>query len=192
MGAEGGKPEAPSRPAALLEAALAAFFALGAAALFLAMPRLIAEGGIPSSQDFVTLSPIAFPRLTFGVLVFLGLFYLAPSVRQVAVARPTGEGFSAGKLWNVLAMAGWVILYAALVPWLGYGAATLLVTAGVTFFLGGRRWWQFLPIALLSPLAIRFIFERLLLISLPRGAFEPLAAAEDALLKLLTQLLFWG
>ena len=61
---------------------------------------------------------------------------------------------------------------------------------GMTVFLGTRVWWQIIAFGVLVPVAIRFIFERLLSISLPNAVFEKLEAIEEALMQLLLQLFF--
>ena len=40
--------------------------------------------------------------------------------------------------------------------------------------------------AVLMPIVVRFIFERLLLISLPRSDYEAIAVVEDAIMKFLS------
>ena len=73
---------------------------------------------------------------------------------------------------------------------LGFGLATLIMTAMVSVFLGLRQWWAVLSLPVLAPVVIRFIFERLLLISLPRSEFEFIAAIEDGIMKFLTSIFF--
>ena len=51
------------------------------------MPNMIAIGGMVQAQDFIRLSPIFFPRISFGVLSILGIVYLiqilkAPNQQQ--------------------------------------------------------------------------------------------------------------
>ena len=80
--------------------------------------------------------------------------------------------------------------YAYFVTVLGFGLATLIMTAMVSVFLGLRQWWAVLSVSVLAPIVIRFIFERLLLISLPRSEFEFIAAIEDGIMKFLTSIFF--
>ncbi len=181
---------APSRPLALLEVAVAALFALGGAALAVGMPGLVIEGGIRQAHEFINLSPVFFPRLAFGVLAVLGLAYLGRAAREWRRTLSwEGEPW-ASKYRNVLMILSFIVIYALLLRWLGFGGATFLAVGGVTIGLGSRRWWQILPLAVFAPVVIRFVFERLLLISLPRAEFEFLAVPEEALMKLLLRAFF--
>ena len=55
--------------------------------------------------------------------------------------------------------------------------------------VGGGRWWHVACLALFGPVAIRFLFERLLLISLPRSEFDWIAVPEEALMQWLVRML---
>jgi hypothetical protein len=181
----------PMSPTMLrLEVGLAALLTCIAGSLSIFMPELIATGGIPAAKDVTTLSPIFFPRVAFGLLSLLCLSYLGKSIQRLK--GPSGESvdgdadrFSRAALMMTIA-AG----YAYFVTVLGFGLATLIMTAMVSVFLGLRQWWAVLSLPVLAPVVIRFIFERLLLISLPRSEFEFIAAIEDEIMKFLTSIFF--
>ena len=182
----------PMSPTMLrLEVGLAALLTCIAGSLSIFMPKLIATGGIPAAKDVTTLSPIFFPRVAFGLLSLLCLNYLGKSVMRLREVSSgiSGDGdadrFSRAALMMTIA-AG----YAYFVTVLGFGLATLIMTAIVTVFLGLRQWWAVLSVSVLAPIVIRFIFERLLLISLPRSEFEFIAAIEDGIMKFLTSIFF--
>ncbi len=82
--------------------------------------------------------------------------------------------------------------YAWFVTGLGFGLATLIMTALVAVFLGLRQWWIVLSLSVLAPIVIRFVFERLLLISLPRSEIELIGGVEDGIMKFLTSILLGG
>jgi hypothetical protein len=186
------KPVEPaSRPLTLLALAVSALVTIGAVAFFFAMPRLIAQGGIPAAQtDFLTLSPIFFPRLTFALLAFLGLTYFIGNVRLLPVAIGGRIFKEAGIIPRVLALYAIAVLYPILLPWLGFIIPTILLMGGMVVFLGIRVWWHAATFALVTPVTIRFVFERLLAISLPRAEYEWLGDAEEALMRILDSIFF--
>ncbi|MBI3025401.1 MAG: tripartite tricarboxylate transporter TctB family protein [Candidatus Tectomicrobia bacterium] len=181
----------PSAALARLDVAVAALVALAGAALSVAMPRLVLEGGIREAQDFTRLTPVFFPRLAFGVMAVLGLIQLVRSVRRLPGAAPaTGESWIT-KYQNPFVVAALIVAYAYLIPWLGFSAAGFAGLAFLIIALGGRGWREILPFALLAPLVVRFVFERLLLISLPRASFEVIATPEEVLMQFLSSIFFF-
>lgn len=190
-GAASGREAASAASGALarLEVWLAASMALVSAGLSLFMPSLIASGGIASAQSFITLSPVFFPRLAFALLAALSLCHLLAARREArraplappAAGAPETAGIPRGARMILIAAA-----YAALVSPLGYGLSTLLMAAASARLLGVRRLRALLPLAVLIPVVVRFVFERLLLISLPRSEFEAIASVEDAIMKFLS------
>jgi len=63
------------------------------------------------------------------------------------------------------------------------------VTAVTSYFLGLRRPLAYVPGVFVVPIAVRFIFERLLYIALPRSEIELVAAIEDAVIGVLVKIL---
>ncbi len=177
---------APSPMILRLEIYLAAAMALASAGLSVFMPYLIASGGITSAQDFLTLSPVFFPRLAFAVLAVLCLLYLLDAWRKGRYIR---YAVDTGETTRILRGAKMIVIIAAysiFVAILGYGLSTLLMAAAIIFYLGIRQIWVIAPVAVLMPIVVRFVFERLLLISLPRSDFEAIAVVEDAIMKFLS------
>ncbi len=189
MASEDGKPASQGHEMALAEIGLAVLLTLSAAGLSFFMPDLIAIGGIPAAHDVTTLSPIFFPRMAFGLLGILCFTYFVRTVRQLAAARPGPDRDMQDRLLRAGLMIVIAAAYSYLVTELGYGASTLLMTAVVSFYLGLRQWWVILTVSVLVPVVIRFIFERLLLISLPRGNIEFIAGIEDGIMKFLVSIL---
>ncbi|MFP6891806.1 MAG: tripartite tricarboxylate transporter TctB family protein [Nitrospinota bacterium] len=173
-----------------LEVGLAALLTCIAGSLSIFMPKLIATGGIPAAKDVTTLSPIFFPRVAFGLLSLLCLSYLGKSIQRLK--DPSGESADGDvdRFSRAAQMMAIAAGYAYFVTVLGFGLATLIMTAIVAVFLGLRQWWAVLSVSVLAPIVIRFIFERLLLISLPRSEFEFIAAIEDGIMKFLTSIFF--
>jgi hypothetical protein len=175
-----------------LEVFLAALLTCSAAGLSIFMPSLIASGGIQSSQDFITLSPIFFPRLAFGILALICLGYAVITVRQLQ-AGSTSSGtnekdrFTRSGLMMVVA-----VIYSFLVSWLGFIPSTMIMTTVVSIFLGITSPLALLPGTIFIPIVIRFVFERLLLIALPRSEIEFIASMEDTLMKFLSSIFLGG
>jgi hypothetical protein len=175
-----------------LEAVLAAALTLIAAALSIFMPNLIATGGIPAAQDVTTLSPIFFPRLAFGLLTLLCLKYLGQSILKLRDISGGGMTDDADRFLRAALMMAIAAGYAYFVTEVGYGLSTLIMTAVIAVFLDLRKWWTIVSVSILVPIVIRFIFERLLLISLPRGEYEFIAGIEDEIMKFLSDVFFVG
>lgn len=177
---------------AILELALALIIAIAAGYLGLAMPSMVQEGGMQEARDFVHLSSVFFPRLSFGLtslISFILVFRILAGLRVTGFPR---LAFDATKYLRVLIVSVLVIIYGLLLPSLGYGIATLLAIAAMTYFLGTRSWLALLAFSVATPVITRFIFERLLAISLPLSRYEPLAALEQDLMRLLSGLLITG
>lgn len=174
---------------ARLDVAVAAIFAVIGATLTVAMPALIDTGGIETERDFTTLSPAHIPRMAFGALTVLAIIAIIPAVETVR----SGIGRRRADEWSRLRRAGVATLiavaYAASVTILGYIPATMLMTAVMAWYLGLRNPLAFVPGVLVIPVAIKFVFERLLLISLPRSEIESIGLVEDAVLRFLSKLL---
>jgi len=170
---------------ARVDVAVAALLALSAATLTVAMPMLIASGGIETERDFATLSPALIPRLAFGCLTVLAIMALIPAVQTMrsGVGRPRPDEL--GRLQRAGVATLIAIFYAATVTWLGYILSTMLMTAAMAYYLGLRNPLSFIPGVIVIPILIRFVFERLLLISLPRSSIESIGLVEDAVMRFL-------
>lgn len=172
---------------ARLDVAVAAIVALIAATVTVAMPNLIASGGIDTERDFATMSPALIPRLAYGILTVLALVVLVSAIQALrrGAGRPRFseiDGLRRAAVAGIIATA-----YAASVTWLGYVLATMLMTAAMAAYLGLRNPATFIPGVIVIPIAIRFVFERLLLISLPRSSIESVGVVEDAVMRFLAR-----
>ena len=177
---------APSPMMLRLEIYLAAGMTLLAAGFAVFMPYLIASGGITSAQDFLRLSPIFFPELAFAVLAVLCAFYTLDAWRRARYVRSSADTNEAERFIRGAKMIVIVAAYSLLVSALGYGLSTLLMAGVVIWYLGIRQIWIVASVSILMPIVVRFIFERLLLISLPRSDYEAIAVVEDAIMKFLS------
>ncbi len=180
---------APSRLLARVEVAVAVLLTLGAAAIALFMPQLIGRGGIETARDFLTISPAFFPGLAMGLLAMVCVPYAIQSVRRLAKSNEAQTGEDLVRLKRAGFMTVVAICYAASINWLGFILATMLMALVVSYFLGLRKPLTYLPGVILVPITVRFVFERLLFIALPRSEIEFVAAIEDALIKFLVTVL---
>lgn len=189
LATESGGETPPSRFIALAELIVAGLMALISFVLAISMTSLIGSGGIETAEDYLHMTPDDFPRLTFAVLTIVCLRYAYGAYRELA-GSPRGD--IQADLTR-LKRAGFIVAvaacYAAGISWLGFILATALVTLVTSYFLGLRNPLHFLPGVILAPVLIRFVFERLLLISLPRSEIEFLARIEDSVLGSLASLL---
>ncbi len=177
---------APSPTMLRLEVYLAGGMTLLAAGFAVFMPYLIASGGITSAQDFLRLSPIFFPELAFAVLAVLCAFYTLDAWRRARYVHSAADTNEAERFIRGAKMIVIVAAYSLLVSALGYGLSTLLMASAVIWYLGIRQIWIVASVSILMPIVVRFIFERLLLISLPRSDYEAIAVVEDAIMKFLS------
>jgi Tripartite tricarboxylate transporter TctB family len=173
---------------ARLDVVVAAIVALLAATITVVMPSLIASGGIDTERDFATLSAALIPRIAYGILTLLAVIVMISAIQTVrsGVGRPRENELAGLRRAGIAAIIA--VAYAASLTWLGYILATMLMTAAMAFYLGLRNPLTFIPGVIIIPVAIRFVFERLLLISLPRSSIESVGFVEDAVLRFLAHI----
>ena len=186
MASDNESANAPSPMMLRLEIYLAAAMMLLSVGFAVFMPYLIATGGITAAQDFLRLTPVFFPRLAFAVLAALCAFYLLDVWRRSRYVQSAANPDEAARFRRGVVMIVVIAAYSLLVSALGYGLSTLLMAGAVIWYLGIRQIWIVASVSVLMPIVVRFIFERLLLISLPRSDYEAIAVVEDAIMKFLS------
>ncbi len=124
-----------------------------------------------------------------GLLAVICVPYAINAVRGLAKSNEAHTLEDLVRLKRAGFMVVIAIGYAASISWLGFVLATMLMALIVSYFLGLRKPWAYLPGVVLAPIVIRFVFERLLYIALPRSEIEFVAAIEDALIKFLVTVL---
>lgn len=179
-------------PEAVLELVLALIIAFAAGYLAFAMPSLVQRGGMEEAHDFIHLSSVFFPRLSFGLTSVIGFYLVFRNLRGMQAAGFPRIAFDGRKYLRVLVMTALVIAYGSLLSPLGYGIATLIAVAAMTYFLGLRSWLALAAFSIATPVITRFVFERLLAISLPLSRYEALAVLEQDLMRILSSLLIAG
>lgn len=179
----------PQRAApVLLELSLAIIIALASGYIVVMMPSLVQEGGIQEAQDFLRLTPVFFPRLSFGLTCVISILLAVRIIKTLRGKQALVPTLDRQKFVGVLTMSALLVLYGLMLPFLGYGFATLLAVAATTYFLGMRSWPRLVAFSLVAPVVTRFIFERLLAISLPLSPYEPLAVFEQDVMRLLANI----
>ena len=112
--------------------------------------------------------PEFFPRL---VLYFIGLLALFLPFEHIAHAK-RGEDIDSDRSERIRLMpyltAGLLILIVIAMPYIGALLTLVVVCILLPLLWGERRWRLILPFAILFPLAVAFVFNRILLVY-----FEP-------------------
>lgn len=188
-GLEGGEDAVPNRLMAWLEVVVAVLLAAMGLGFAVFATDLIGAGGIETAEDYLHLTPDFFPRLTMLLLAVVCLRYAVGAGRALARASGGHDREDLDRLMRAGFMVVVAILYATMISWLGFILATMLVAAVTSYFLGLRNPLAFVPGVIVVPIAIRFVFERLLYIALPRSEIEAVGAIEDAVIGLLVKLL---
>jgi putative tricarboxylic transport membrane protein len=120
-------------------------------------------------NPLVPIGPGFYPRIVLGVTAFFALLlvlsdlFTATKPRAAATARYS----------VVVAMFATFGLYAGALPYLGFRISTLLYIAAVNWLLqpprAPRGWFRVAAVALLATVLVYVVFERYLLVLLPRG-----------------------
>jgi hypothetical protein len=128
-------------------------------------------------NPLVPIGPAFYPRIVIGVTAFFAVLVVigdALARRGGAVAGKAAQAV-AEKLNYTLVLVSFAVFgaYVLALPGLGFRIATFLyVTAAAALLarpLGAKRWIAILVLALLTAAITYFVFERYLLVLLPRG-----------------------
>lgn len=140
----------------------------GGTAGFFAVPHMVSGWAfaIPGLTD-ASLSPQFFPRVAMAAVVLAGLGMIL-TVRQrndvLPVVEMSGEG------WKRAAFAAAnIVLYAILLPLVGFFASSALFIFAMAVSAGYRRMLIVIPTAILFPLATVYVFRWGLRVLLPSG-----------------------
>jgi len=128
-------------------------------------------------NPLVPIGPGFYPRIVIGVTAFFAVLVVIGDVlarRRGGVAGKTPRATAEGASYT-LVVASFAVFgaYVLALPGLGFRIATFLyVTAAAGLLarpLGAKRWLAILVLALLTAAVTYFVFERYLLVLLPRG-----------------------
>lgn len=179
----------PVRLLAWTELFVAALLAIVALMFAVFMSSLIGAGGIETAEDYLHLTPDFFPRLTMLLLAAVCVRHALGAARALARSTERHNDEYLGKLKRAGFMVIVAMCYAATISWMGFILSTMLVAAVTSYFLGLRNPLAFLPGVVIVPMTIRFVFERLLFIAVPRSEIDFVAGIEDAVIGLLVKIL---
>jgi putative tricarboxylic transport membrane protein len=122
-------------------------------------------------NPMVPIGPGFYPRIVLGVTAVLSAWLVASALlaRKRERAPPAIHYGLVGAMFAVFG------LYAGALPFLGFRVATFLYVAAANALLdpprGARGWARMALIALLTVAATYLVFERYLLVLLPRGSW---------------------
>ena len=122
--------------------------------------------GLPQ-PTLVPIGPAFYPKI---LLILTALLSAALVVSDLRGRRPVAP--APARYHLVVATFGIFALYVALLPVLGYRLATFLFVGALQAALergDQRRWWLVGVVALATTVITYFVFERYLLVLLPRG-----------------------
>jgi hypothetical protein len=144
---------------------IAALVVLGASAVLFALTLTL------KASAFVPIGPGFYPRIVLGVTALLAIGLL---VSDVAMHRRRVAPPQASRNYRGVALLFATFgLYVALLPLLGFRAATLLFLVAAQAVLetpkSARRWLVLLAVAIVATAVTYFVFERYLSVLLPRG-----------------------
>jgi hypothetical protein len=172
---------------ARLDIVVSALICLAAGVLAVIMPRLVTSGGIEIGRSYATMSPSLIPSLIFAILAIVAAVATLAAVSRFRRLTTESPGDEADRFARAGVIALIILLYALTVTWLGFILSTMIVAVLISWFLGLRNPLAFVPGAVIIPILIRFVFERLLLISLPRSRIESIGHIEDVVIRFLVQ-----
>jgi hypothetical protein len=136
---------------------------------------LAATWGLPGPTLLVPVGPGFYPRIILGITAALSVALVVGDV-VARRRRPESRARSGAAPANhALVAASFAIfgLYVAALPWLGFRISTFIFVAALQAVLDpprGRKRWAFVGLtALVTTAAGYYLFERYLLVLLPRG-----------------------
>jgi putative tricarboxylic transport membrane protein len=122
-------------------------------------------------NPMVPIGPGFYPRIVLGVTAVLSLWLVLSSL----LARGSVAPLPAIDYRMVAAMFALFGLYAGALPFLGFRIATFAYVAAVNALLdpprGARAWARAALVGLVTAAATYVVFERYLLVLLPRGSW---------------------
>jgi putative tricarboxylic transport membrane protein len=136
---------------------------------------LAATYGLPGATLLVPVGPAFYPRIILAITAILSVALIVADLvrRRRPVSRRSTPGAAAPN--HVLVLTSFVTfgLYIAVLPWLGFRISTLLFVIALQAILdpphGWKRWLTVVVVALATTIVAYFVFERYLLVLLPRG-----------------------
>jgi hypothetical protein len=124
-------------------------------------------------NPLVPIGPGFYPRIVIAVTAFFAVLVVIGDVLAGRRGRPAAGPARHANYGLVLFSFAAFGAYVLALPGLGFRVATFLYVAVAAALLarplGAKRWVQILVLALVATLVTYFVFERYLLVLLPRG-----------------------
>ena len=136
------------------------------------------------------IGPDAWPKIVLGLLLVTCVWQIGRIV--IFGAAPTASTddelpLAAGEgdfTYLALLAIGVTIIYAYLLPLLGFFVATVLYLAAIAYVGRYRRVWPLLATSVIAPLVLMFVFMKIVYVALPLGS-GPFKSLSLVLLKVL-------
>ncbi len=149
---------------------------IGLICVVVSLALLVQSFSLPQ-LPLTPVGPGFYPRIVLSLLVLGGLVLMLQDVLASRIAGPAAGGDEpqpAGNLRLVALLFGIVGLYALLMPVLGFRIATALfvltLMPAIEWPTSTRAWATIIAIAIATSLTTYVVFERYLLVLLPRGS----------------------
>lgn len=116
------------------------------------------------------MSPYLFPMIVAGMAILLGIGIIVESRgkdEKQAKADAEGGRSTLRRALDVVLVITMAVLHEIALPYTGFIPATAVFLAVMVLFLGERRWYIFVPVAVLTPLILYAIFRLGLNVRLP-------------------------
>ena len=142
----------------------------GAAAVLAASAALFAATLGLKDNPLVPIGPGYYPRIVLAITALLSVWVLVAEMLS-----PPGKGAPAEKRNYPLVVTLFAVfgLYCGVLPYIGFRLATFAYVAAPNALLdppkGARGWGRVALVALLATAVVYYVFERYLLVLLPRG-----------------------
>lgn len=143
------------------------FLILFSVAAFVLVPYQIEKPKLFMGRSLTNLEPSLFPRVSIIALFVLSVWYLTHSfqLKEENCFKELNRSSSVRVLVTYIVFA----LYAVLLELLGFIASSALMVCFLMYYYGNRNLIIFLTVFISAPLAIYYIFTRILKVSLPEG-----------------------
>jgi len=110
--------------------------------------------------------------ITFGASILLGVLSFIVLVRTFVKKKESKEVLFGNILWWRVVLAGLaIIIFALVMPLLGYLITTFLLMLFLYFMIHEQKWYWVIFSSLLSSLGSYYLFSKLLNCQFPEGLF---------------------
>lgn len=126
------------------------------------------------------MAPSFYPKLILVSLAAIALIYLIVSLLKESRQKPAPQEKKAGgeeenifdrRIVRAFITIAITLIYVYIFEFLGFFVATPLLLGAMMFHMGNRRVLTFCLIMIFTPLIMYILFERIMVIILPKGIF---------------------